>query len=74
MKRYAPIGEIPTEIKEAGLNPYVIGKTKLNLFVLYKEVWFLNVLMFLVALILLIYGGRYESRDFCFRLFTKNKK
>lgn len=72
MKRYAPIGEIQAEIKEVGLNPYVIGKTKLNLFVLYK-VWVINVLMFLVALILLI-RGRYESRDFCFRLFKKDKK
>lgn len=36
MKKYAPIGKIPTEIEEVGLNPYVIGKTKLNLFVLYK--------------------------------------
>lgn len=72
MKRYAPIGEIQAEIKEVGLNTYVIGKTKLNLFVLYK-VWVINVLMFLVALILLI-RGRYESRDFCFRLFKKDKK
>lgn len=52
-EKYAPIGEIQTEIKEVGLNTYVIGKTKLNLFVLYK-VWVLNVLMFIVSLILLI--------------------
>ena len=52
-EKYAPIGEIQAEIKEVGLNTYVIGKTKLNLFVSYKG-WILNVLMFLVALILLI--------------------
>lgn len=45
--------EIPTEMEGICLNQRVTGKTKLNLFILYK-IGILNVLMFLVTLILFI--------------------
>ena len=46
------LSQVPTDMEVICLEPYVIGKTKLNLFVSYR-VWILNVLMFFVALILL---------------------
>ena len=50
------LSEIPTEMDGICLEPYMVGKTKLTLFLLYK-LWVLNVVMILATLLLLAIFG-----------------